>query len=91
MKITLLSEDAIRVEAIPGTMTMQFAFSNRSCGIPLSGVAIISSKTFLHLVLKEISQIEHILLTREINYHQLCDHLQKYRLIRCNNSFRLLH
>src|ERR1035437_6849247 len=29
----------------PGTMTMQCAFSSRSCGIPLSGVAIISEKT----------------------------------------------
>src|ERR1041385_4629592 len=29
----------------PGTMTMQCAFSRRSCGIPLSGVAITSEKT----------------------------------------------
>src|ERR1017187_6559100 len=28
-----------------GTMTMQYAFSSRSCGIPLSGAAIISEKT----------------------------------------------
>src|SRR5664279_2423600 len=28
-----------------GTMTMQCAFSSRSCGIPLSGVAITSEKT----------------------------------------------
>src|SRR5665811_933756 len=28
-----------------GTMTMQCAFPSRSCGIPLSGVAIISEKT----------------------------------------------
>src|ERR1039457_3864940 len=32
---------------IPGTMTMQFAFSSRSCGTPLSGVAMISLKTFV--------------------------------------------
>src|ERR1044071_7910142 len=28
-----------------GTITMQCAFSSRSCGIPLSGVAMISEKT----------------------------------------------
>ena len=28
-----------------GTITMQYAFSSRSCGIPLSGVAITSEKT----------------------------------------------
>src|ERR1035437_9713432 len=28
-----------------GTMTMQCAFSSRSCGIPLSGAAITSEKT----------------------------------------------
>src|ERR1041384_8475734 len=28
-----------------GTMTMQCALSNKSCGIPLSGVAITSEKT----------------------------------------------
>ena len=28
-----------------GTMTMQCALSSRSCGIPLSGVAMISEKT----------------------------------------------
>src|ERR1035438_1073315 len=30
---------------IPGTITMQWAFSSKSCGIPLSGVAIISENT----------------------------------------------
>src|ERR1035438_1422667 len=29
----------------PGTITMQCAFSSRSCGIPLSGAAITSEKT----------------------------------------------
>src|ERR1035441_7531231 len=29
----------------PGTMMMQCAFSSRSCGIPLSGAAMISEKT----------------------------------------------
>src|SRR5947207_3632545 len=30
---------------IPGTMTTQCAFSSRSCGMPLSGVAMMSVKT----------------------------------------------
>src|ERR1039458_10279409 len=32
---------------IPGTMMMQFAFSSKSWGIPLSGVAMISLKTLV--------------------------------------------